>query len=148
VGHTSVSPPQPVKIYDSLSHQIADAAPAYNLHSLSVSGDASRVILADVDVYARDLSLLGHLPLNAGTLASRDSSRAFVLGEYGADANLVVHDLSADPAPDGIYPLIKKIDVPDDFVVAPGASLAFTGNEDDSALFVAGYDHILVIPVK
>jgi hypothetical protein len=147
-GSRSVSPEQAVKIYDSLARQLVDGTPSYNLWFVSASANASRVILQGVDVYTRDLSLTGHLPPNAGVLASLDSSRAFVLGESGARTPLVVHDLNAQLGSADFYPSLKEIDVPDSFSVAPGASIAFTGSHDDSTLFVAGDDGILVVPVQ
>ena len=147
-GSNAVSPAQPVKIFDAFSHDIVEAAPAYDLRSVSASSNASRVILQDVDVYTRDLSLLGHLPPNAGALASFDSSRAFVFGESGAGAQLVVHDLNAPLGVGDVYPLVKEIDVPDSFSVASGARIAFTGTPDDSVVFVSGDNNILVVPVE
>lgn len=145
-GSIGVFPPQPVKVYDALSRGIVDAAPTYDIRAVSVSSNASRVILQDVDVYTRDLSLLGHFSPNAGALASHDSSRAFVFAERGANGGLVVHDLTAAPGADGFYPPLHELELPDPFRLSPGAPITLAGTHDDSAVFISG-DDILVVPV-
>jgi len=148
-GSNGVSPPQAIKIFNSLAHEIVDASPSYNLGAISVSSNASRVILQNVDVYSRALSLTGHLPPNALALASLDSSRAFVLGETGAESRLIVRDLNGALGAGAVYPVLKAIDLADPPSSASGSpgSLTMSSLRDDSAVFVSGDRNILVVPV-
>lgn len=96
-GSDGVSPAQPVTTFDALTDSTADSANVdYNLAAVSVSGDASRVILQNTDVYSGALVITGHLPAGSGgvALASRDSTKAFVYRDDGASPRIEVYDLT------------------------------------------------------
>lgn len=77
-GGNGLSPPDDVVIYNPQSNTFSGTSVSVNLFAISVSGDASRVILQSTSVYSRSLTLLGNLAPNDVALASRDSSRAYV----------------------------------------------------------------------
>jgi hypothetical protein len=148
-GSNGLSPAQQVKIFNPLTHEIVDASPSYNLGAVSVSSNASRVILQNVDVHSRTLSLTGHLLPNASALASLDSSRAFVFGETGAESQLIVRDLNGALGAGAVYPALKAIDLPDPPSSSGSGpvSVGLASIQDDSAVFVSGNRYILVVPV-
>lgn len=122
----------------------------FNLNAVSVSGDASRVILQDRYVYSRSLTLTGNLPNHGVALASRDSSRAFVYVEDTAGARLEVYNLTGPLQSGARYPLLRTVMLPDP---ANGAGsfhrpVAMTSSLDDAVVFISGDSKLLVVPVN
>jgi len=149
LGGTGLSPAQQVKIFNALNHQIVAGTPSYGLSAISVSSNASRVILEKVDVYNSVLTLTGRLPTNAIALASLDSSRAFAFGEVAEPSRLFIHDLNGALESGGLYPVVKSIGL--EAVSSPvddTKSLTMASTHDDSMVFLSGNRNILVVPVQ
>jgi len=147
----------PVQIFDSLSNTTHPSTAALDLFGVSISRDASRVILSGADVfdgppranvYDRSLTLTGYLPLHS-FLASRDATRAFVYVEDTQGARLEVYDLNGPLQPGGLYPLLRTVMLPDP---ANGggqdSGATMTGSLDDSTVFISGSRKLLVVPVN
>jgi cysteine-rich repeat protein len=143
-------PQQPVMIFDALSSTLSRSSLEIDATALSVSGDASRVILQNSAVYSRSLMLLGELPLHGVALASRDSRRAFVYIDDVTGSRLEVYNLDGPLGADGHYPLLRTVTLPDSANGAGGshAPVAMTSSLDDSAVFVSGDSKLLVVPVN
>jgi hypothetical protein len=120
-----------------------------NLTAVSVSGDASRVILENSYVYDRSLVLTGNISSFGVTLASRDSSRAFTYVEEAAGARLEVYDLNAPLQSGAVYRLLRTVVLPD---AANGTGYPYrvvmTSSLDDSTVFISGDRKLLVVPVN
>jgi hypothetical protein len=148
-GSNGVSPAQPVYVYDALAASSTSSSALYNLTDVSVSGDASRVVLQRTDVYTRALVLTGHLPANGGALAARDATKAFVYRDDGtAGARLEVYDLTATPGTGALYPLLTTVSLADLPNTSTGLTVQLVGTPDDGAVFVSGNKNLLVVPVK
>jgi hypothetical protein len=147
-GSNGVSPAQSVASFDTRSWVGAASNPvAYNLYAVTVSGDASRVILQNTAVYDRALALLGFIPGGGVALASRDSTRAFVYREDG-QPRVDVYDLNAEPGPGAFFPAVASIELSDEPNTSGGAyTVSMTTSPDDSLLVVSGSDAIVAIPV-
>jgi hypothetical protein len=144
-----VFPPETVEIFDFLSDTVLPTTADFNLSALSVSGDASRVILEDTLVYDRSVMLTGNLPPNGATLASRDGSRAFMYVEDAAGARLEVYDLDGPLEPGALYPLLTTVMLADS-ANGSGAGhppVAMTSSPDDAVVFISGDAKLLVVPV-
>ena len=140
-----------INVYNSLSETFTNSPNVmYELRSLSVSGDASRVILQNTDVRSRALVLTGKLPDGGVALASIDSKRAFVYRTDTAGAHLIVHDLNGALEAGALYPVLKAIDLTDSASAADDIypSITMTSTPDDSAVFISGTHNILVVPVN
>ncbi|HYP99136.1 MAG TPA: IPT/TIG domain-containing protein [Polyangiaceae bacterium] len=140
-----------INVYNSLSGTSTAASNVmYELRSLSVSGDASRVILQNTDVRSRALALTGKLPADGVALASIDSTRAFVFRTDSAGAHLVIHDLNGTLEAGALYPVLKTIDLARNPSAADDIypSIVMTSTPDDSAVFISGTHSILVVPVN
>ncbi|MFL5455374.1 MAG: hypothetical protein ACJ78X_03125 [Myxococcales bacterium] len=149
LGSNGLSPEPEVFIFDALSDRTTTGPLRANLSAISVSGDASRVILQGADVYSRALSLTGHVASGGGTLASRDSSRAFVYRDDGiAGPRIVVYDLNGALQAGALYPVAKTIALPDSPNTAAGGLVQMASTPDDGAVFVSGNARILVVPVN
>lgn len=149
MGSNGLSPAPEVLIFDALSDTSTAGTPRANLSALSVSGDASRVVLQQIDVYSRTLSLTGHVAGGGGTLASRDSTRAFVYRDDGiAGPRLDVYDLNGALQAGALYPVAKTIMLADSPNTAAGGSVQMASTPDDAAVFVSGNARILVVPVN
>jgi all-beta uncharacterized protein len=151
LGSNGVSPAQAIAVFDPLAGTTTSVpAVTANLFAATVSGDASRVVLQNVDVYSRALVLLGHLPANQGALASRDGTRAFVYRDDGAaGARLEVYDLAAAPQGAGaLQPLVKTFALSDRPNAAAGGTVQLVGTPDDGVVFVSGDSRILVVPAR
>jgi len=153
-GSNGLSPEPEVKIFDAFTSTLSDAqAIRYNLSAASVSGNASRVILQNRDVYSGSLTLLGYL-LPSGTvgatLASRSSARAYVYRDDGSDPRIEIYDLNGPLQPGALYPLANTVDLPDSPNVVAGNYLMISLAEspDGRTLFVSGDRRILVVPVN
>ena len=155
-GSNGVSPAQPIAIYNSLDHSVTDssATVAYNLNAASVSGDASRVILNTTDVYSGSLSITGQLPAGTGgvTLASRDSSRAYVYRDDagGGGPRLDIYNLNGALQAGALYPLLKTVMLADAANASAGLYNTITMAEtpDGNTVFVSGNSKVLVVPVN
>jgi hypothetical protein len=117
--------------------------------SISVSDDASRVILENRDVRDRELLLTGFLPAGGVALASHDSSRAFVYREDGGP-RIVVYDLTGALESGAIYPELASIELP----AAPTgdvgrlAAVTLAATPDDRVLVVSGDSSLVVLPLE
>ncbi|WP_437673939.1 hypothetical protein [Sorangium sp. So ce131] len=149
VGGNGLSPPENVQIFNSLTNTFSYGPPAHSLVAVSVSGDASRVILQRYIVYSRALSLTGNLP-GGVALASRDSSRAFAYRDNGGRPRLVVYDLNAEVTGDAQYPELSTIDLPDSPISPEGRrdAISMAATPDDRVVFVSGDRKLLVVPVE
>jgi cysteine-rich repeat protein len=148
-GSDGISPAEPIHIFDSLTGTNLDSTADFNLHAISVSDDASRVIIQDSLVYSRTLSLTGNLRTGGVALASHDSSRAFVYVEDSSGARLDVYNLNGPLQPGALYPLLGTALLPDR---ANGDAFSFgitmTSSADDATVFVSGRRKLLVVPVN
>jgi hypothetical protein len=150
MGENGLSPAQPVNIFNSLTGTITSGPVNYNLSAVTVSANASRVILQQKEVYSRSLSLTGHLPAGGVTLASRDSSKAFVYRDDGGQPRIVVHDLNGQLLPGAIYPTLKTVNLPASPNAAGGTyyDISMAATPDDATVFVSGNSNIIVMPVN
>jgi hypothetical protein len=120
-----------------------------NLNTLTVSGDASRVILQNEAVYSRSLSLTGNLASGGVALASRDSSEAFVYVESGAQPSVVVYDLPCALLPGALYPVLATVPLSTSPNSVNGSlyDITMTSTPDDAVVFVSGDSVIVAVPV-
>lgn len=148
-GSANIFPSDTVETFESLNNSILHSTVDINLTAVSVSGDASRVILDNSDVYSRALVFTGHIPSFGVTLASRDSSRAFTYVEDATGGRLEVYDLNGPLQSGAAYPLLKTLVLPD---AANGTGypnrVVMTSSLDDSAVFISGDSKLLVVPVN
>jgi hypothetical protein len=148
-GSANISPDDTVEVFDSLTSTTSHSTVDMNLTAVSVSGDASRVILDNSSVYSRSLILTGNIPSFGVTLASRDSSRAFTYVEDAAGSRLEVYDLTAPLQSGAVFRLLKTVVLPD---AANGTGYPYgavmTSSLDDSAVFISGHARLLVVPVN
>lgn len=151
-GTNGISPAQPVKTFDALTDTITDGNVSYNLSAVSVSGDASRVILQNTDVYSEALVLTGHLPAGNGgvALASRDSTKAFVYRDDGVGPRIEVYDLTLPLQTGALYQLTRTVNLPDSPDAAAGTyyNITMAQTPDGATVFVSGDSKILVAPVQ
>lgn len=155
-GSNGVSPAQQIAIYNSLDHSITDSSTTvtYNLNAASVSGDASRVILNTTDVYSASLTITGQLPLGTGgaTLASRDSSRAYVYRDDagGGGPRLDIYNLNGALQAGALYPLLKTVTLADAANASAGSynTISMAETPDGNSVFVSGDSKVLVVPVN
>jgi hypothetical protein len=145
-----LSPTPSVQIYNSLTSTISSGPAAYNLNAVTVSADASRVILQNKAVYSRSLSLTGNMPTGGVILASRDSSKAFVYRDDGGLPRIVVHDLNGPLQAGAIYPTLKTVNLPASPNSANGTyyDISMAATPDDATVFVSGNSGIIVTPVN
>lgn len=152
-GSNGVSPAQPVAIFNSLDHSITDSpTAAYNLGAASISGDASRVVLQNTDVYSAALSITGYLPTATGgvTLASRDSSRGYVYRDdaAGGGPRLDIYNFNGALQAGAAYPLLKTVSLADAPNTSAGVYRAISMAEtpDGNTVSVSGNSKVLVVP--
>ncbi len=140
-----------VEIYDALTNAISVVPnDESGFSTISVSDDGSRVIANDSSVYNRSLVLTGNVPYSGtfATLASRDSTRAFVYVEDTAGARLDVYDLNGPLQPGALYPLLKSLPLPDRANQSGQYAVAMTSTLDDAVVFISGDGKLLVVPVN
>ena len=153
-GQNGLSPAQPITTFDALTDTLTNSANVdYNLSAVSVSGDASRVILQNTGVYSRALVITGNLlPPGSGgvALASRDSTKAFVYRDDGASPRIEVYDLTLPVQTGGLYQLVKTVSLADSPNATAGNYQAITlaQTPDGATVFVSGDSRILVVPVQ
>ena len=137
-------------IYDALagttSHVFTNLAAPY---AISVDRDGSRVILNDANVYDRAFRSTGNVQSQGpfATLISHDGSRAFVCQSYYIQPRVDVYDLNGPLQPGAMYPLIESIPLPDPPSDPDAYAMAMTSTPDDTVLFIAGANRLLVVPV-
>lgn len=149
-GSNGVSPADDVVIYNPQSNTVSSTSVRFNLFAVSVSGDASHVILQNTSVYSRSLTLLGNLAPNGIALASRDSSRAFVYRDDAPGPRLDVYDLNGALQPGALFPVLRTIRLPHSPNTTNGGfnAVTMTSNADDSLVFISGNRRLLVVPVN
>lgn len=148
-GSNGLSPAPEVDIFDALTSTASVSQVDVNLNDITVSGNASRVILQNTEVYSRALSLTGNLAPGGTTLASRDSRRAFVYVEDSVGAHLDIYDLDGALQAGARYPLIKTVMIPDQANGGnPFSRVAMTSSLDDAVVFISGSSKLLVVPVN
>jgi cysteine-rich repeat protein len=147
-GSNGLSPAPRVEIFNSLSDTISTSNVNVNLYAISVSSDASRVVLQNHLVYSRALTLLGNVPAHGPALVSRDSSRVFIYTE-DPSPRLEIYDLSGPLQAGALFPLLKTVVIPD-AANGPGSvhPVAMTSSLDDSVVFVSGDSKLLIVPVN
>jgi hypothetical protein len=154
IGSSGVSPPQAVVIFNSLDHSYTTSTTAnYNLGAVSVSGNASRVILQNTDVYSGALTPTGNIPGTAGvSLASRDSSLAYVYRDDagGGGPRLDIYNLNGALLAGATFPLLKSVSIADAPNSAAGLyySISMAETPDGKTVFVSGNSNIVVVPVN
>lgn len=124
--------------------------PVLNTCAVSVSGDASHVILQNASVYSRSLTLLGNLAPGGVAVASRDSSRAYLYRDDAPGPRLTIYDLNGTLQAGALFPVIRTIRLPDspNAVNGGGSVVTMTSNADDSFVFISGDRRLLVVPVN
>lgn len=155
-GSNGVSPAQPISIFNSLDDTITDSPPAvaYNLSAVTVSSNASQVILQNTDVYSGALSLTGYLPSTVPgvALASRDSSKAYVYRDdaSGGGPRLDIYNLNGALQTGAVYPLLKSVSLADAPNTSAGLynSISLVETPDGNTVFVSGNSKLLVVPVN
>jgi hypothetical protein len=139
---------RPVEIFDVLTRTwLSGRVSPYPVTRMSVSGDASRVILDGTEVCDHLLRTLGSLgPPGFITLASRDSTRAFTYQDGGGQAQLTIYDLTASTGP---FPAIRAI--PLGIPTTPSSmdeTYSAAATPDDSTVFISRDGFIEVVPVN
>jgi hypothetical protein len=153
-GSNGLSPAQPIVTYSAFDHTVStDQSVTYNLNAATVSGNASRVILQSTDVYAGALTITGNLPATPGTtLASRDSTRAYVYSDdaAGGGPRLAIYNLNGALQTGALYPLLKTVTLADAANASPGEYGIITMAEtpDGNTVFISGNAKLLVVPVN
>jgi hypothetical protein len=149
-GSNGISPPGGLIIYNPQSNSVSTSSIDVNLDAISVSGDASRVIVENTQLYSRSLTLLGNVPPGGVALASRDSSKAFVYRDDPPGPRLTIYDLNGALQAGALFPLLRTIRLPDSPNVTNGdtSPIAMTSNADDSFVFLSGNRRMLVVPVQ
>ena len=146
-GSNGVSPAQPVKIFDPATDSISDSAVNFNLSAVSVSADASRIVLQNTSVYGRELSLTGFIPSGGVALAAHDASKMFVYRDDGAP-RIDIHDLDGTLEPGAFYPILKTVELPEVPSDVGGlGSIVLAATPGDDVVFVSGDDRIVIVRV-
>jgi hypothetical protein len=146
-GSNGVSPEQRITTFDPPDWTARTGTVAYNLSAVSVSDDASRVVMQNTDVLDRNLAVLGFVPAGGVALVSHDASRAFVYRE-DEPARLVAYALDVSPGLGAIYPEQGSFEL--DAPPSPAGlnAVTLTAAPDDSAVFVSALGAIRVVPVE
>jgi hypothetical protein len=150
-GTKNVSPAQAIGVISALNDSFSsNNSVSYNLIAVTVSGDASRVIL-NSDVYDGSLNLLAHMPASASkVLLSRDSTRAYAYNETANGAELDIYDLTGALGIGAIYPLLKTVTLADlpNAETQNFAAIQMAETPDGKVVFVSGDKKIIVQPVN
>jgi len=147
-GSNGIFPADGVTIYNPVSNTFTTTNVDFNLSAISVSGDASRVILQNSPVYSKSLTLLGNVPPGGTAVVSNDSNRAYVFRDDAPGPRVSLYDLNGPLQAGAMYPLVRTFRLPH----APNAdngssSVVMTTSADDSLLFISGDRRLLVVPV-
>ena len=151
IGDRGQLPDRSVSIYDARTSSLFDASVSYDLASLSVSGNADRVIVNDQLVHDGRLKLIGRLPtLRLGSaITSHDSRSAYVYHHGGGQPRILIYDISQPLTPVDEYPEIQQIDLTDaPYSILGGyESISMVASPDDATLVVSGDGRILIVPI-
>jgi hypothetical protein len=149
LGSNGIFPADTLDIYNPATNSFSGSSVALNLNAISVSGDASRVVLQNTLVYSRTLALLGNLRPNGIVHASRDSRRAFIYRDDESGPRLEVYDLNGTLEIGAFFPRLRTLRLPDLPNMARGTldRISMTTTADDSFVFVSGDRKLLVVPV-
>lgn len=145
-GDANLSPDQQLTIYNGQTGAFHTSTITDNLVAISVSDNASRVMLDNATVYSGALVQLGSLPLGATAAVSRSGKRAFRYAEDGAGPRVDIYDLEGQLDTHGVYPLLHTAAVADAALSGFGL-VTITSTLDDSIVFVSGNRRVLVVPV-
>lgn len=147
-GSNGISPAEAVTRFDTLDWSISNAPVSFNLSAVSVSADASRVILQDTKVYDRDFGLSGVVPPGGAAVASPDSNTAVVFRD-GTEPEVDVYDLNGDLEPGAVFPLQGSVALDSAPSGEPGnlATIRLAVTPDDRTVFVSGDRTIEVVPL-
>jgi hypothetical protein len=145
-----------VLVFDALTDTLTDSRVTALANRISVSGDASRVILQSTDVYSGALTLTGHLPSGPGltplgvALASRDSTKAFLYRDDAPGPRIEIYDLTLPLQAGQLYQLVKTVSLTDSPDASAGtySRISLAATPDDATVFVSGDSKILVVPVQ
>ncbi len=150
IGDSGLPHAFPVVIFDALNNTVSDSVVDLDLTAITVSGDASRVILQNRFVYNRALTLTGNLPPSGVVLASRDASRAFIYVEDTGGQRLDVYNLNGPLQSGALYPLLRTIALPDSAHggTGPHPPVTMTSSLDDDTVFISGDGKLLVVPAE
>jgi hypothetical protein len=144
-----------ILVFDAQTDSVTDSRVSALANAVSVSGDASRVILQNADVYSGALVLTGHLPSGTGgvplgvALASRDSTKAFLYRDDAPGPRIELYDLTVLQAGQ-LYQLVKTVPLTDSPDASAGtySRISLAATPDDATVFVSGDSKILVVPVQ
>jgi hypothetical protein len=147
-GNSSFDPAPGLAVFDTLAGTLTPNGPDYYPSGISISANASRVIVENNWVLNRTLANTGNLGSAGGTaLASRDSSRAFVYRD-GGQPRLVIYDLNGSLQIGAVYPVLRTISLPDAASTNSSTYVSMTSTHDDSVVFISGNSKLLVVPVN
>ena len=146
ISETGLSPTQPMWIYNSLGDYLSQSSTDNEVYTISVSRDASRVILGQTAVYDTNLTQLGNIPTGGASVVSPDATRAYAYSNANGPT-LEVYDLTAPLGSGANYPLLKSVPLAND----PGSAYVYgvqlAVSSDGKTLFISGTDSILVVPL-
>ena len=135
--------PGPMIVFESLSNTTVRGFPNISGYSISVSGDASRVII-DGYIYSRSLTQLGGVPyLRNGALMSQDSTRAYIylFDSTGDHLQIFVASRLTTCSGDTLSHLYDTLD---HSVQALSYFSYFTGSADGSRIYASGNGRLAV----
>ena len=135
-------------IYDGQTSSLSFGPLSSDVDAISVSDNASRVILDNAHVYSRSLTFLGNLKGGGVALASHDSHRAFEYREDAPGPRIAIYDLDAELEPGNLYPVIETVPLrdPPNTVGDTHPPVTMASTPDDTVVFVSGDRRLLVVP--
>jgi hypothetical protein len=152
-GIRGISPTQPIEVFSALNDSLVATNTAYEPLYITVSGDASRVILDGQNVYSGSMTQLGNLPTTVQrVLLSRDSKRAYAYSETATAGavELDIYDLTGALGAGALYPLLKAVPLADHPNAESNnpAAISMAETPDGQAVFISGDSKIIVQPVN
>jgi cysteine-rich repeat protein len=135
-------------VFESLSNTMTELSERFWVSSITVSDNASRVIM-DGGVFSRSLMHLGNLPpTRIQAVASRDSTRAFAYHYENTGDRLEVYDLTGSVQADVQFPLLTTVNLPDPADDDTSFSrVTVASSPDDRLVFISGETRLLVVPL-